>query len=314
MQIIVQNATPMFNPCIWVPGALSHTLWNFCLRNINPLKSAEEIGQWRENYLYTLDGARLCVDTYTNIKSDDSTVIVCIPGLNGDKDAHYVNQLLHYVCIPSKINMVVFNNRSYHKSRCTSSRPWATYADVDDLHVVVDHIKTYRNIIGIGFSAGGNFLMKYMEQDGMLITAGISIGSSVSINRVVREMPIMYNVALCQFRKTMMHIQDPNVRFIQDIDRITMPSQYMNIDHYYDDKSTQMSKIQAPLIYIVAQDDFVIDVNNISTVREMMATNKHITMVMTTTGGHLGWVEGWCGNGSWLFRAIIEYICILSSK
>ena len=300
----IARNTPTFSPCKWAYGPciqsiLNMTYWVCVFKR-----------QCNKTYVFTPDNACLCIDEILHPRKQEAgcksnTLIVIIPGISGVRDSHYVEQLLHDVCIPLQIDAIIFNKRGYGNSVGSLSKPYASYADTDDFHIVVEKYREhYDKIVGIGMSAGGNLLAKYMALPHCMLAGGICVATCFDIKRVIHNLPFYCNYIVTRYLKHFLNIRlKPQHYVLQDIDKSLMPKSYKCIDDYYDVNSacTDLHKIDKPLICINAMDDVILPKMTVKP-----HSNKNIAFVVTQLGGHLGWAESW--TSSWVYRAIYNYV------
>lgn len=97
-------------------------------------------------------------------------------------------------------------------------------------------------------------------------------------------------------------------RSVRDIDTVITSRIYgVDVDAYYDSQSsiTCMPEVAIPMLCINARDDPLIDPALVATASRIAKKNDHIVSVLTSHGGHLGWVAGW--RRQWMCPAIGEF-------
>jgi hypothetical protein len=96
---------------------------------------------------------------------------------------------------------------------------------------------------------------------------------------------------------------------VRAIDTVISSQIYgIDVDTYYDSQSSRacMPHVAIPLLCLNAADDPLID-PKLGTMGAVCARkNDNVISVLTSHGGHLGWVSGW--RRQWMCPAICEFL------
>ncbi|MBC7390165.1 MAG: alpha/beta fold hydrolase, partial [Opitutaceae bacterium] len=142
---------PSYNPPFPYKNGHIHTILSFLFRNKKPLNYLRSI-------LQTKDGDFLALDKLPNL---NNRCAILVHGLEGSSESGYITSLAAYL---NKLgwDIVALNLRGC--SGVDNSLFNAYHSGIiEDLDQVVDHLRlTYNQITIIGFSLGGNIVLKYM--------------------------------------------------------------------------------------------------------------------------------------------------------
>eukprot|EP00892_Ulva_mutabilis_P004487 jgi/Ulvmu1/240/UM001_0244.1 len=210
-------------------------------------------------------------------------------------------------------------------------RPWPMYSDLEDMHEVVQHVlsKGNKDIYAIGFSAGSNCLMKYVGETGMAcpLKAAASVANGYDIsnglnyirrNAWMLDRIIAHNLKLL-FQKCSQEIElhgnekiaphdVKKCRSVLDIDTVITARLYrIDVQAYWKSQSciASVPDTKIPLLCLNAMDDPLIDPTLVVAGHTFARQNENIVSVLTSHGGHLGWVSGW--RQQWMGPAVTDY-------
>uniref|UniRef100_A0A061RI67 Embryogenesis-associated protein emb8-like n=1 Tax=Tetraselmis sp. GSL018 TaxID=582737 RepID=A0A061RI67_9CHLO len=210
------------------------------------------------------------------------------------------------------------------------------HADVDDMADVVRHIARKHpaaRIVCVGFSLGSNLLLRYLghmrERSG--IFAGVSIANGFDLVQGTRNLkersPVMDAIVVSKLKRLVransehiiraqrledQHLQGlMRARSVRDFDDVIAKPLYgyESVDEYYEQSScvAMLKDICSPVLCITDQDDPLISSDLLKHPLDAGRVNHNLLTVLTRTGGHLGWLEGWKGK-SWVIKACGQYI------
>lgn len=203
----------------------------------------------------------------------------------------------------------------------------------EDLRLVARHLrKQYpdSSLVAMGWSLGANILVNYLAEEG-----------SNSPFNAAASLCNPFDLAMCdqEFQKGLINrfydrnlatgvqkAMAPHVGVFKegyDIDRVmsvktmrefdalltSVTFGWNDVDHYYRSSGSgqRISKVSIPLLCIQAEDDPIAVAGAIP--KDSIHANKHCTLVMTTYGGHLGWVthEDGVFGAPWTNKVTIEW-------
>ena len=308
-----------FKPAWWLPSPHLQTLWPVIFRS----RSMPELSNQRFE-LSDGDFVDLC---WSN--KADRPIVVLLHGLEGSVHSHYAGSLMlalekagfrpvfiHFRGCSGEPNRLP---RSYHSG------------DTGDLAQVIDYINHVSNTpvyAAIGFSLGGNVLLKWLGQTGDSNPLQFGIAVSVpfmladAANRLKRGLSHMYEIHLMNslkqsYIKKFRHIKSPLDVEISDLkgfwefdDKVTAPLHgFIGVDHYYSDSSCRqyLAGIKVPTRIIHALDDPFMFSQSVPADNEL---SEHVELLLARNGGHVGFVSGkfpWKPE-YWYEDKIIEFL------
>lgn len=257
--------------------------------------------------------------------------IVCIlHGLCGNLQSPYAHRILQFIQNQGwRALFIHFRGCSGEPNRLPRSYH---SGETEDLAYIVAEIKKrepHTPLFGIGYSLGGNVLLKWLGETNshnpFVAAVAISVPfdlqqSTQYLNtglrkiyqwRLVRELKSTY---IKKFKKIQSPLAIENYNaiktFIEFDDAITAPLHgFKNADDYYQRSSSRsyLKDIAIPTLIIHAKDDPFTPMGAIPKRHEL---SDKITLEMTEKGGHVGFVEGhypW-QKGNWLERKILSFL------
>tara|TARA_R110001583_G_scaffold162719_1_gene314965 strand:+ start:19239 stop:20207 length:969 start_codon:yes stop_codon:yes gene_type:complete len=242
---------------------------------------------------------------------DSNTLVIALHGLEGSSQSKYIVSAIHYLNT-NKIDCVAFNQRG-----CSGEDNNNLYSynsgKTDDLNTVINYITsnyTYKNIILLGYSMGGNITLKYMgETTQMLkeIKGAITIsvpcdleGSSTTLakwqntiylNRFMTSLKEKTLLKLEKFPKNNIHKEDLlKATTFEDFDTaITAPLfGFKNAKDYWTKCSSKqfIRAIKKPTLLINALDDSFLS-KSCYPIQEAK-NHPYFNLELTKYGGHVG--------------------------
>jgi len=308
-----------FKPAWWLRSPHLQTLWPVFFKKRHPLElTAEQV---------ELDDGDF-IDLRWSKKTSDKTVLV-LHGLEGSLESHYVNGimfqleqsgykpvLMHFRGCGGSINRLA---RAYHSG------------ETGDVSTIVEHIKNKTGeypYAAIGFSLGGNVLLKWLGESGESNPLKKAVAVSVpfrlhdAAKRLEKGVSKIYREhLLTSLRKTYIekfkNITSPLSVDVQQLksfwdydDKVTAPLHgFAGAQDYYDQCSSRqfLKMIKVPTRIIHSSDDpFMFD----ETVPDREELSRSIDFLLTTHGGHVGFISGTTpgSNYSWSEMKIIEFL------
>jgi len=308
-----------FKPAWWLPSPHLQTLWPVMFRR----RAVPDLSHERFE-LNDGDFVDLCWSRKT-----DRPVVIVLHGLEGSVHSHYAGSLMcslenagfrpvfmHFRGCGEEPNRLP---RSYHSG------------DTQDLAQLVDYINRTSDTsvhAAIGFSLGGNVLLKWLGQTGD--SNPLQCGVAVSVpfiladaaNRLQRGLSHMYEIHLKNSLKRsyiekFKRIESPLDVEISQLkgfwefdDRVTAPLHgFSGVDHYYAESSCRqyLAGIKVPTRIIHALDDpFMFS----ATVPDENELGEQVELLLARNGGHVGFVTGkfpWKPE-YWYEQKIIEFL------
>ena len=308
-----------FKPAWWLRSPHLQTLWPFMFRRRAALDFQHERLELTDG-----DFIDLCWG-----RPGDRPVVLVLHGLEGSIHSHYAGNLM-YELEQSGFRPVLMHFRGCSGEPNRLPRSYHS-GDTGDLVQVVDYIRRSTGSpvhACIGFSLGGNVLLKWLGQTGAKNPLELAVAVSVpfrladAANRLGHGLSHMYEIHLMNKLKRsyldkFRHIDSPLdveidklKNFWEFDDRVTAPLHGFNgVDHYYGESSCRqyLSEIKVPTRIIHALDDpFMFP----ETVPDENELSEHVDLLITRRGGHVGFVGGrypWKAE-YWHERKIVEFL------
>lgn len=272
------------------------------------LRKAPKVAQNRFR-IHTSDGDFMDID-YSRSTTPSNQAAILLHGLEGHAQRSYMQGQAH-VLIHNGWDVFAVN---YRGCSGETNRVYASYnaGKTDDLEAVVNHVlelDRYQSIALIGFSLGGNLLLKYLgERDTVPseIRTAVAISTPVDLKASLQALEQWYNYVyrtsfLINLRKKYrlkmsnfpdkMHPSDlKKIRSLKAFDDIyTAPAHGFTdaYDYYKKNSSLQfLPNISIPILIINALNDSFLTENCYPfTLGE---TSKNIYLETPKFGGHVG--------------------------
>ncbi|MGB5601555.1 MAG: hydrolase [Gammaproteobacteria bacterium] len=308
-----------FKPAWWLPSPHLQTLWPALFRR----RVAPDLDKERVE-LSDGDFVDLCWSRKT-----DRPVVLVLHGLEGSVHSHYVGSLI------VSLEIAGFRPVFMHFRGCSGepNRLPRSYhsGDTGDLAHVVDHINQQAGQplhAAVGFSLGGNVLLKWLGQTGASNPLHYGVAVSVpflladAANRLESGLSHLYEIHLMKSLKRSYATKFERIESPLDVDidqlkgfwdfddRVTAPLHGFNsVTHYYTESSCRqyLKGIKIPTRIIHALDDpFMFP----DTVPDTYEISESVELLLARNGGHVGFVSGkypWKPE-DWYERRIIEFL------
>ena len=308
-----------FKPAWWLPSAHLQTLWPALFRKRHSIDyEAEKV---------ELDDGDF-IDLCWSKKSSEKIVLI-LHGLEGAITSHYANGVfyelekagykpvfMYFRGCSGQVNRLA---RAYHSG------------ETGDLSMIIDHlkIKTGRYpYAAIGFSLGGNVLLKWLGETGNANSVKKAVAVSVpfrlhdaarrlesGVSKIYREhlLKSLRQTYLRKFKKikSPLNINIDELKSFWDYDdKVTAPLHgFSGAQDYYDTCSSDqfLKHIEVPTRIIHSYDDPFMFA---TTVPDKKMLNNKIDFIATKRGGHVGFISGHSPMSaySWCEHKIIEFL------
>lgn len=295
-----------FRPAWWLPGGHLQTLWPALLRR--PPRPAIE----RER-LELADGDFLDLEWAAEAPAGGAVVLL-LHGLEGGLGSHYVPGLMQAL-MARGMRPVLMYHRGCSGEPNRSHRRY-TGGDTGDLEAVVDHLRHRfpdAPLAAVGFSLGGNILLKWLGETGAAnaLTAAVAVSPPFRLNRAAdrleRGLSRLYQRhLLTALRRAIRHKYrdcpgacpvplaeiERLTTFRAFDDRFTAPVHgYAGAADYYARASCRpfLARIAVPTLVIHALDDPFTTPDAVPAPDEAAAP---VILDIHRHGGHVGFVAG----------------------
>jgi predicted alpha/beta-fold hydrolase len=308
-----------FKPAWWLPGPHLQTLWpSLCRRNPAKLNLKRERVELPDGDFLDLDWI-----------GTEGPIVMILHGLEGSVYSPYAQGMLqtfeqkgwrglfmHFRGCSGEPNRLP---RSYHSGETT------------DLAFIVEHIRRRERgvpIAAIGFSLGGNVLLKWLGETGAAnpLVAAIAVSVPFELKKTIKRVQqgfsriYQWHLLYClrkrlteKFKSYPAPLDIPEmsaIRSISDFDeKITVPLHgFRDTEEYYQVSSSRqyLSKIKVPTLLLQAEDDPFMTMDAIPELSEL---SDQVTLQVTKSGGHVGFVSGWVPWRAvyWLEQRVPEF-------
>jgi hypothetical protein len=273
------------------------------------------------------DGDFLDLDWTTDT---GSMVVLVLHGLEGSLESHYASGILTALASHGFTAVLMY----FRNCSGTPNRLPRTYhsGETGDLASVMEHIRTRfpgRPVTAIGYSLGGNVLLKWLGEQGNAaqVTTAVAISVPFDLNACALKLEtglsriyqhhLVTKLRNAVISKASIHVPPfPLERlgelrtFRQFDDAITAPLHgFRDVDDYYSrSSSTQyIRNIRVPTLILHAADDPFIPVDAIPDDSDL---SPAVTLELSRYGGHVGFVAGSSPASPryWLEQRIVEHL------
>lgn len=306
--LVSTQLTPMdnkrFPPAWWLPGAHLQTLWPFLFTPHCPL-------DLRRERIELPDGDFLDLDW---MSPSDGPLVLILHGLEGSRDSAYIQRLFPLLQVAG-LQGVVMHFRGCSGEPNRLARAYHA-GDTQDVAYVVSHllsIESERPIVAIGFSLGGNVLLKWMGETGdnnpLIAASAISVPFDLhasadrlecGLSRIYQayllkalRIAILRKLDLLESSLDITRDEIKKLRTLRSFDnRITAPLHgFSNVDDYYTRASSRpwLRRIVVPTLIIQASNDPFMQKSGIPERNELSSC---IDFELTRSGGHVGFISG----------------------
>lgn len=302
-----------FAPARWLPGGHLQTLWNpFCRRA--PLL------QRRRERLWLADGDFIDLDWHGPHEADAPLVLV-LHGLTGSSSSLYVLGLQQELANRNWASIAI-NWRGCSGEPNLLPRAYHSGAS-DDLSEVIAHLQAARPLAplyAVGYSLGGNVLLKYLGETGQAapLQKAVAVSVPFRLDQCADRIGLGFSrVYQAHFMREMVaYVKDKQRLFARNGDdlhlsvlqrlgslegmrtfwdfdgRFTAPLHgYADATDYYRRASSRyfLPDIRIPTLLIQAEDDPFVFRHSVPEPDELSANT---ILELHRTGGHVGFVEG----------------------
>ena len=301
--------TPTFAPAWWLPGAHAQTLWGKFARTAPVVPTRRERcdtpdGDWLD--LVHVDGAR------------GSPRVLILHGLEGGTSSHYVHSLFHEAHRRGwRATLMLFRGCSGEMNR---GRRLYHSGETTDLAFTVDRLRSAEPGVSIGivgYSLGGNVLLKWLGERGSHVPAEVVGGAAVSVpydlargsRHLERGFARVYTQAFLRSLKEKavakiaqfpdLPVNAPaaaRARTLWEFDDVmTAPMHgFRDAADYYARSSSLgwLDSVRRPALLLNAVDDPFLPPDVLDDVRRIAGGNPALQMEFPPHGGHVGFVSG----------------------
>lgn len=241
---------------------------------------------------------------YLSNDTNDTNTIVCVPGLSGDVNSHYINQLAGK-CMQEKWNCFVLDKRN------------VDVGCVVELNALVNEVsKSFKRITLMGISIGGNVICRYCASSDVnsSVRLCVSIGNGFNWKAVSCSMHYVWSsILLVGYKRWLSSKTTFNTVNMKRSPRTLWAFNEelfkTNIEDYLLHTSSHevIEQTNTPLFIINSMDDPFFSYTALDNIYNVIHKNKNIYLLSTTIGGHIGWCKDF-HNVSWVFDDVLPTI------
>lgn len=311
-----------FKPAWWLPNSHLQTIWPaICRTDIKDLPLHRE-------RLELPDGDFIDLDWCGNRKS--GPIVLILHGFEGSIDSHYSKGILQ------SIDQCGWRGVFMHFRGCSGEPnrlPRGYHSgETRDVSFVVEKLlrrEPYTPIAAIGYSLGGNVLLKWLGETGASnpLKAATAISVPFELHKACERIQhgfsrfYQWYLVRCACKRLLKKFEQMPAPFdvsslseivaIRELDnKYTVPLHgFSSVDEYYTISSSRqyLRTINIPTLLIQAKDDpFMCE----EVIPELDELSSSVTLEVTDTGGHVGFVSGtvpWRPE-YWLEKRIPEFL------
>jgi len=308
-----------FKPAWWLPGPHLQTLGAALFRRRHKILIKNERFE-----LVDGDFLDLCW-----VGKGNGPIVIVLHGLNGGIKSRYVNGILRAVSNHGWRGVLMhFRNCSSEPNRLERSYHSGETGDLKTLIQELHQREPNTPLYAIGYSLGGNVLLKALGEDTNLLPLKAAVAVSIPFElaktadhlskgfsriyqwRLVRELRKSHRAKFKKIKTNIDFGKVQNLRTFWDFDNsVTAPLHGFNdaADYYQQSSSRQyLSKIQTPTLILHARND---PFTNASSLPALNEVSSNVCLEITEDGGHVGFIAGrhpW-KPVYWLEHRIIKY-------
>ena len=304
-----------FYPCSLFPFSIQQMILSRLLR--------KPTIAFKKHIIPFADGVNCRLDVVTADASKQSKkLIVFSPGFSGSIESPYCHHMAK-VALASGYSMVVYNRRAHIYDSVSSTYP--LHYDESDLKDVITWIKAEfpdYELYGIGVSSGGNMLMKYAGDaaDKCVFKSVVSVCNGLDINHVIEQCETfpLVNKLITNFTRQVLdnvenggHTFAPSVKEMSQLEHnalFAINGTKQHMPDYYESMSSikVIRNITVPTLCICSDDDILFRHSH-EYYLNMIQANPLISVLITSHGGHTGYVDRSFGC-DWWCRNALTYI------
>lgn len=299
---------PEFTPAWWLRNCHLQTILAKYLAPSRDLSLQAEL-------LPLPDGDELMLHWGQRPRQQGQSLVLILHGLEGNFRSHYVRGLM-FSLQQQGFATVLMHFRGCHGEANKLARAYHS-GDTEDLAYVLQQLQQRypaQPLAAVGFSLGGNVLMKYCGEQGAAnpLQAAVAVSAplqlAASAERINQGFSRVYQQYLLKRlkqtmqRKLARHADFPlaltpadveQIRSIRQFDQLlTAPLHgFHDADDYYQRASAKpyLAKICRPCLLIHAKDDPFLASSAIPSPQEL---NPQLHLLLSEYGGHVGFISG----------------------
>lgn len=293
-----------FKPAWWLPNSHLQTLWPAVCRG-----DIKNIPLERER-LELPDGDFIDIDWWG--REQTGPIVMILHGFEGSINSHYAKGMLQAIHQQGWRGMFMhFRGCSGEPNRLARGYHSGETSDVDFVVKTIVERENNPDMAAIGYSLGGNILLKWLGETGRQnpLSAAIAISVPFDLHKAAKRIDSgfswfyqWYLVRCAVFRLLQKFENVPapfdastlsHVEGIRELDfKYTVPMHgFRSVEEYYTQTSSRhyLRHIRVPTLLLQAKDDpFMTE----EVIPEKHELSPYVKLEVSETGGHVGFVSG----------------------
>jgi predicted alpha/beta-fold hydrolase len=313
-------APTVFKPAWWCRNPHLQTLWPvFFRRRLRP--------PLRRERLDLPDGDFVDLDWTLN---ESGPIVILFHGLEGSSRSHYARGMLSALPrLGMRAVLMHFRGCSGEPNRLARAYHSGDTGDIDFLVRSLKAREPNTPLAAVGYSLGGNALLKWLGEQGG--NAPVQCAVAVSVPFLLHESTARMNQGFSRIYQWKL-VRDLKRSVLRKVPRLPLPTSaseiekmqtfrqfddrvtarlhgFENATHYYTESSSRryLARIRTPTLIVHAVDDPFMPATVIPTAQEL---SDSIEFDLSQYGGHVGFVSGRnpLRPDHWLDRRIPEWL------
>lgn len=265
------------------------------------------------------------------IDNKSKKLVFLAHGLEGNSERHYIKGMAK-AFDSLKYDVLAWNSRSCSGEMNKAMRLY-NHGEIGDIHEVIQHalsLKDYEEVILIGFSMGGNIILKYLGvhkntipksiKKAIAFSSPTDLVTSVKLldepqsrfykKRFLKKLKEKIRVKANQFPDVIDFDNFAKIKSWRDFDDFfTVPlNGFKDADDFYFQGSARnfMTGTTIPTLIVNALNDPIITPE--CSPKELCKDHKYLVLETPSTGGHVGFMTKYSREISWAEHRAIEFI------
>lgn len=328
---VLMIITSTFKPAWWLWSSHSQTIYPSLLRRIkSPIDLMERIE--------LPDGDFIDLAWAVNGLGSDTPLLILLHGLGGSMDSNYAAGLMQaFNRCGWRALLMHFRGASKEPNRLLRAYHSGDTQDLNYLLQLLAEREPRTKKAAVGFSLGGNVLLKWLGEQGQqsLLQAAVAVSVPFQLglvaDRINRGFSRVYQRYLLDrlrqiFERKMANYTEVEMpKVLQDLhkwqcfwtfdEHVTAPLHgFPHVHAYYRESSSRayLAKISTPTLIIHALDDPFMTPEVVPAADEL---SKEVVLELSQKGGHVGFISGQLPGKPiyWLEQRIPDYLnCLLN--
>ncbi len=309
----------------WIRNPHVSTIYPSSFRRVHGIRYSRERLELNDGDFLDLDWSHAAVQNEHNqlASSSDKPLVIFSHGYLGNSTRQYILGSVK-AFNQAGYDALVWNHRGL-SGTCNRLEKITTHGSTDELEEVISYAltKSYTELILIGFSKGGNQLLKYAGESGSAIPKAVKamvaissptdmVGSMAACRGTFYEWYFLKK--LRKFMTLRQHLIDPKqyaefarYRTLDDFTNEYV-SPFFGWSNYAEATSAlpYLSTIQVPTLLLNAQNDPILSPS--CSPEEMARHSDYLWLETPRLGGHCGFYEQSSDGIYWVDRRTVEFV------